>query len=192
MATVTTTITPTQAPFALAGLPDPERDHSMVPRREMRLYTLAAPIALTGVGDNQQVNIIANLPRNFAWRLIDLSFRIFPGAGDTNGFPASCLGLIGITNDALSAQLYYPFEMSRTAVAMASNIEYFAYRPLQLPREVWLPPEPNGVVQVGIYMYNTTANDVGYTLDFYGRALEYGVEQAHHWEVNTPQPVVSM
>lgn len=188
MATVTTTVTSTLTRFPYSG---PRNDESIIPLAEIR----AAPsggstsVAATGAGDNQFVTQTITLPQNYAYALVDLEIEISgAGGGAAINFPQAIF--CRFSNAASSASLLVPIEVYNHALARFAsvNVPAYVYSAARLPQLV-MKPEAGDAAILELQAFNTTANDGAYTWISFARFLQYSLDQAFDYRVNTPLPV---
>ncbi len=190
MAVVTTTITPALRYFPYSGLPDSYKERSPFPRGELTFVADTEAIALTGAGDNQNLRIRCTLPQGFAYVLADLAFDVFAAvAGDANNFPVNATAFIVDSSVAGQDRTYRTdFSMISESSSLTPGNLIKTYRPVNQGGKV-IRCAPGQTGEMRLDAFNLTANDGAYTLHtFFARFLQYDIEQAHHYQVNSPVP----
>jgi len=129
------------------------------------------------------------LDPNYAYSLLDVYLQIQPGAGATNNFGNQANGQWADAVVGADRKLVTNFELHNEGVALSSAVELRQYTAVRTPQIVLLPALAAEQCQLNVAIYNATANDGAYSVDFIARFLQFGVEQAHHYRVNTPQLV---
>lgn len=187
MATVTTTITPAQTPFPFSGLRPGGPD--VAPTRELRCYAQTT-IAAVGAGDNQYFTAHVTTPIGLCYALVDWGVVLRSAAGNNNNWPGE-LAVHVEDNATGTPTLLYPLQAFNRAVAQSgtTNQEYRYYSLVHLPNMVFVPGSAGVGLAFRCSSYNETANDGAYTHFIFLRLLEYTLNQANDYRVNTPIPV---
>lgn len=186
MADIDTTFTLAPEIFPFSGVPT-ESSGIPVPLREYRFTLLAGAIALTGVGENQNVVAAMTLPTAYAYSMQDLHVQLVPvDVADANNMPQSCLGTF---RDGGTTRVHMELH-NKAMVIGGGGAQQRVYAPVDMPKVVLLPGTPDDSVSFLVLVYNTTANTHAYTMGVYARFLQYTLDQARHWAVNTPSPVL--
>lgn len=187
MATVTTTITPTQTPFPFSGYTEPISDYSGVARGEIR-FSGSATVAAPGAGNNQQVTATISPDPDYAWVLHDLVFTIAANTGSAVAFPDAVQAYVTDGGTAATRSMFFSMEMVSHGLAFHNALPYKIYSLQDTYHGVVLSPYPASTPALQVRTYNTTANDVAYTAAVDGRIIQYDISQAHHLAVNSPIP----
>lgn len=187
MAEVITTDTAILTGFPYAGITDLARDISDVPRREVRFAVIDGAIAAGGAGNTQTLRVNCLPEPNFAYVIIE-AFANIDIVG-TNNFQAEAV--YSITDDRADiARTYFWFnQMSGTAAVSAGGVKSKIYRAAQVPQLTVTPAAEGDGMQLQFTFTNFVENDNAYTYDFFCRLLQYDIEQANHFAVNSPSPV---
>lgn len=188
MATVKTTITPTEFLFPWQGIDDLARDRSDIPRAELRFSAIESVIAASGVGDNQSIQVVCDLPVNFSYVLLEL-YLMIGGSGQTDDVtftPALCSI---VDNDSGARTYNINFDLARQQLQSSSGSYFATYCTSKYPNLVIIPQPTAGNAQLLVDLYNPVANDSAVIANFYARFARYDISQAHHWQVNTPSLV---
>lgn len=190
MATVTTTLTPTQDYFPLTGPGDIDRSQSAIPRVEVRCQVSSGIVPATGAGDNQQLNIPINLSADYAYVLLEAHMRINRGSGNCNWDNV----LTGYWSDQAAGgtiTVFVPVEMVSQGQSMYAGVAFKGWVLSRVPQLVMMPASPSSTPQFFVSPYNSTANDSEYTVNFFARFTQYSITQAQYFAVNTPSAVRS-
>ena len=191
MATVTTTIKPTQALFSFAGIVDPYAVATNFPRGQIQCSAQNSAIALSGAGDNQRLLIRIDLPMSYGYVMTDFCVAIQSETGGTNNFGSQAL--LDMYNALGTADRTKDVPIGATSQGNAnggpSNNEVKYYRPFCPYKGIIIGAEPQEQIRVEFDIFNETANDAAYTCDFEGNFLQFDIEQLNDVVVNTPQLV---
>lgn len=187
MALTTTTVNPTLEPFPYAGMPERQRGQTPIPSREMRCYTRDKSITAGGAGNEQRLVVQLDLPPNYAYVLVDLSCML--GLAGSINWDAVIQGYLqdGLT----TVKSRIPMELFSHGITeyTAAGSERRVWIPEDIPRATLIPSVAGEQVRLHLETINSTQNDGAASFTFYARFLEFTIEQAHHWQVNTPEPV---
>lgn len=188
MALIPTSFNLTPRYFPYSGLSDPARDLSHVPSGEVRFFATSESIPAPGVGNNNQLIVICQCPLNSAYVLIDLSLRISAVSGDVE-FDDQMTALLADTGEAATRTYAIPIPFDSAGQAANQALEMKIYTAPVIPQVVVVPGSPSAAANLTIGAYNTTVDGDAHVMTFFARFLRYGIEQAHHYAVSTPQPV---
>lgn len=189
MALITTTVTPTPQQVPYVGIEEISQDRSSLPKGELWFFA-DSPITVSGAGDYQSVVVNCNFPRNFAYALLDISYRIYGASvaitfddvasfGIQNGFK-----FLGGTTSYASYELFTDGQMGSADVTTCAKI--YALR--EKPTALVYADTNNESVQ--IIHNNINANQAqAVNVQMFCRFAQYTIEQANHVMVNTPQLV---
>lgn len=189
MATVTTTITPSSSLFPFTGYEDAKAVGTPLARANLFFSARDSSVAATGVGDNQRLIIQMDLPRNFAYVLVDYNLAIKAAAGNTYNMPlrAELVAFDAVTagNRSFDAGI----GLNSPGVGnVGSNQEMATYGQTVPWSGVLFQNIPTETVRVQADMFNTTANDGAYTVDVVARFLQFDIEQINNLVVNSAIP----
>lgn len=187
MATVSTTVTPTQNYLPFTGFIPGRSDESADARAQIIASTVDASIGATGVGDNQEIVIDLRLPVNFAYAMTDFMVGIQAASGATYNF-----GLradLQVVNAASNSTIQLPLGSTTPGVALIDGFEKATYCPDCSWSGILLPATSSDQIRIIWNIWNSTANDTAYTLDCAARFLQYDISQSLNLNVNTPIPV---
>ena len=183
MANTNTAIAPTPQFFPLTGLPDVTQNKTSLPKAECYFIGVSEAITASGAGDTQSLSVTCSLPQNFAYTLLDISFRVW---GIDSSKPFETCGFAGFTdlrpslgqvlalahmcegtshNTGTTQEQVYAFNNRPTAVAIADS----------------------GPSSFEIYLGNTNTQVQASNAEFLIRFGVYNIDQAHHVQVNAPQ-----
>lgn len=179
MALVVTSVTPDPVPFPYSGRQKPDQ----APMGEIIFASGNQDIALTGVGDNQFLNLTCNPPQNFAYVMMEASLRIrVDNTGDTNNF-----NTIAQTNWRDNNKMS-SFNQRMDAGAVFDNAGFEELTFVHAGNLPTIMAVPNSGEQTSWIMtcFNSTANDVAYVAVGFVRMLQFDLQQAHDWRSNVP------
>lgn len=190
MATVTTSITPAVRTFPFAGYREPEAEDTGAARGQLFAFATNTEVAASGVGDNQRILVSLAFPGNFAYVMCDLSMNVRAATGGTYGFPLN--GELDIIDATGGGQIQMGLNAAAVSIGSATvaTSEGATYKPFN-PWCGLFANEATGTATMRGALFNTTANDTAYNVDFMARFLVYGFEQMHHLAVNSSIPVRS-
>lgn len=186
MATTTTTVNATQDYFPYAGVTEPAIEQSAIPRGEVRIQG-STSVAAAGVGDNQMISMTLTLPGSFAYVLMDFSAHVYGVLATTFNFPQYQRLWIRSGSSFANSKVFFDMGLNGAAGQSGANVSA-VYQPIGRYKGL-VVPEPGQSVQLGMNIYNTTANDNTYGIDLSGRLLQFDIAQANYFGVNTPDPV---
>lgn len=187
MATTTTNLTPAAELFGFTGLPGALQERSAVPRQEVIFNIIDGDITVAAGGADQDLSITCNLPVNFSYALMEVHLAI--NGADAADWGNSALA-IWTDGDATDRTIACLFEGTSKGVAGTSSSSFGAlsrqYTFADKPTVILLPAnEPKLVLKVA----NSTIDGAAMNTHFMARMLMFDIDQAHHWEVNTPMPI---
>lgn len=181
MAIEITTFTPEPQMFAYVTEGGELLDRTNLPRAEIIHSLVGAIVPVPGLGDNQSVSIVMNLPQNFTYVMVDC-FAAVNGA-DASDWNAVALGT-NIQSDPPTFQTW--FELTSTgALQISAGGSARAYNAPRLPRG--LMRGATSGANASITINNPVDNGSAMTVNAYTRFLMYDVDQFHNVMVNTPQ-----
>lgn len=185
MAVATTTFTPPPMRQAFSGLDSVGGERSPWPNAEQRFCVLAGAVDVEAGGDSQKVDIQCDLPVNFAYTLMEIHMSIF-GADiadwETNGdcFFTDGTGSLPQGRTMISAIPAWSEGVVGTLLAFRFDFQGMG---VQLPANAVSTP------QLRFIMANDTIDGSAMTVNFCARFLQFNIEQAHHFEVNSAMAV---
>lgn len=190
MATEQTTKLPVQAWRPYAGVPSIAQTQTFVPRGHLDLTVLAGAIDAPGASTNQLLRINATLPVNYAYAIVDISFAITGLSGASNLWdPSASLSFADGNSVTRTFSAMSEMVNSNVMVNGGGALPARVYFPHNLSNMVIRPAEPGQGVVIDIWCQNDTDNDIGYTLDFYCKVLQFSLQQSFEYPVNSPMPV---
>lgn len=181
MATITTTFTPTASYFPFAGLG--RRPSTSGPRAEVRFGEKDAEITLSGTGDDQFARVQCMLPVNYSYTLSEIHIRLFTALNEVDlTWEPTAIAILG-------GEFNIPMEgVSVNQIpGLQGKRGYMVYTFKDLPKTVWKPQA--GLAIMNVDMYNVNLEEPAVKLDFYARFLQFDINQAIDYEVNTPSLV---
>lgn len=175
-----TNFTPDLKKFAIIGL-SAGQDRSSVPRSELIFTVSSGPILIEAGGSNQEVNITVVLDAGFSYSIQEAyaSIKSVDG-GDwaANGFVIVNTGaLLGTT-----VRIELESELSTAFVDGANTNRGYQWR--NFPGNLLMPSDTGA--SATFKLGNQSIDGAAATLQFMCRVIQYDIEQAHHYQVNTP------
>jgi len=175
-----TNFTPDLKKFALVGLPIGQ-DRSPVPRSELIFTVSSGAILIATGGNDQEVNITVVLDTGFSYSIQECyaSIKSVDAADwQDNGFVIVNTGaLLGTT-----VRIELESELS-TAFVDGANVNR-GYQWRNFPGNLLMPSDTGA--SATFKLGNQVIDGAAATLQFMCRVLQYDIEQAHHYQVNTP------
>lgn len=166
------------------GVGDEARRYTSIPRGEINFSIKNGAIALTGVGDSQELNINCTLPPGYAYVIEDISiFKLAGVDGDAWESNAECRVINSPPRGAWTQafDLRSPGEYFQTSTTSAKSF-YIPYNPFQ---RVMVP---QGSCNLFIALFNGTTNQSAMTFNFLARFWVFDVEQSYSQGINWPIP----
>lgn len=189
MAVVITSITPSVDVFPFKGYFDLDADKTAAARAEVKVFWDNEAVALVGAGDNQLVKVQVNLPRNFAYCLVDAAVAIKKSAATTYNFDLTAESQFSdattVANRTVEASMR--FDASAVGTIDDGGLEGAIYHPAQIFSGVLIPQQQSQCVFIW-RVFNSTANDTAYTCGGNLRFLQFDISQANHLAVNSAIP----
>lgn len=185
MAIITTSITPDLVVEPYDGA-DPA---GPLPLREVRVVALQASIAATGAGDTSLISVKRSMPGNQSYVLTDLAVGLYPiTAAATNNYDNVAPGYLSDSDDGTTRTWA---EYIETVSAGAGWINpggdgevkiYGASCPI--PKQQVRPSVSGQEPLLEWAVYNDTANDGAYLLDFFARFLVFDLQASRRAAAN--------
>lgn len=191
MAIVTTTFTVSPSPYSFSGITDLVRSGTYAAQGEIAFSELSGDLSGAGVGNESRLLSIMDCPANFAVALMDFSLSITGDtAASTNNWPDRIQARVQNSVSLQTADQLGSIEMLSHGETNTGPTGFLkkTWSPCKLPTGIFRPLSGDNVRCV-VDSINDTANDQDYTLDLYVRFLQYTIEQANQWEVNSSRPV---
>ena len=192
MATVLTSLNPTQRPTTYAGAASIRREDSAIPVDEIEFSSKFSQVATPGAGNNQGLAIACAPPRNFAYVLSQIFLELRTSGASTNNWPNVITGTLGNSSVTAQTDFLVPFELVSNGAGLLQSdagAESKVYCPSRAPGQVIVPRLPGATAYLSIQSYNSTANDVAYLVNFYARFLMFTIDQVRNYQVSYPTPV---
>ncbi len=183
MATTTTTTDPDPVYFPFTGLEKgPSRIASPYPRGQVTFSTPSVAITVAAGGADQAWRINMILPIGYAYVLVEVHLMIQGAIADLAGWDTVFNGEINLTNP-VRAIAFDGISLGDTFSTSALDRRVFTFP--DLPKDIIISDD--GTAQAGFRIGDHTTDDGAMTGIVFGRFLQYDVEQAHHYLVQTPQ-----
>lgn len=194
MPTTTQTINPVMSLNQWAGLSDPRRDKSIVPRGEVRFTSIAEDVTIPTAGEDGILQIVCVFPQNFAFVFGELSMKLAVGIGDANTFEdcGQILIVSSLPRTEAGQQTFTEIKSDGNCLALIARGPQKVYSPVAMSAMTYLPDRSGSNVEMHVTIGNATTDFDAGVLDFFARFYMFDVEQAHHFEVNTPSLVRSV
>ncbi len=188
MATITTALTPTATRLAFIGpAPTIEQWETPIPQAEIAFIEQNAAVIISGVGDNQLISIVAALPRGFAYILAEANMNL--NSADVDAWQDSARFRIKDAGSGPRWTVHQRFEASANVINNATSSFNKVYELVHTPVQKVIIGDLDAAPELVIQVMNLTTDQAAGTLDFFCRFLQFELNQAYHWAVNTPWPV---
>ena len=187
--TALTTITPDGRRFPFSGANDQQREISNIPRAEY-LFSSGGENITDGDADGQVVKIVMNLPKAFAYALVDASaFLQCTVAGQANNFDDTAMLVATTSNVVYPTRLFWTQMCSHGFVNSAgtqlrNSRAYNVHRNYE-PKELFWDADADEP-SFTFFVNNRTGLETDFNIGFSFRFLQYDVAQVFNWEANTP------
>lgn len=173
-------------PFAYVGYTERIREQTAIARSELRFswgVTMGAP----GVGNNQVGFVSITLPGTFAYAIMDMYAAVEPtSVAETNDWPTTAAARLVASDNSFDVRWGL---QSFGVTSGPSGFEARQYCSPQgcTPNLTILEQTQGGNTGLQLKVRNNTADSVA--VGFVGmiRVLSYDIEQAHYFDINTPQ-----
>jgi len=171
-------------PFAFTGFDELNTRGSEVARAEI-VYTGTVTIPQPAGGDTQSINLQIDLPKSFCYVLLDLGLLIQAPTDKIDDWPDNG-SYIQRPGGEPATQFKFTAGLDATGVTIISDTSSQKhYSLLNKPSYVLIPSVGlDGIVRITIT--NKGIDGPATTFEFYVRYLQYDINQAHHWAVNSP------
>lgn len=183
MATTTTTTDPDPVSFPFTGLPGLRvLEQSPIPRGFVSFENSSVTIAVAGAGEDQTWRINFILPIGYAYILTEVHIQL-------QGAIAEMADWDEVMNGELNWQAgprAIPFDGVSLGDTMATTtLDRRVYTFSDLPKTIMVVDD--AASQAGFRIGNHTVDGLAMSGSVFGRFLQFDIEQAHNWEVHTPQ-----
>lgn len=188
MATTATTLTPEGKNFPLIGLTRYDYPSNYIPRSELLFTIQAGAVTVAGAGEDQRLIVNCNLPRGWAYVLLEASMRV--GGVDVADWDdcATC-ELYDDNGSGLNKKFIAHMQFCTDGISHTSTT---------LPQKTYALAHAIGKVfkcdgssfgRFQTIIMNTTVDGTVMAVDLYARFARFDLEQAHHYAVSTTVPV---
>ncbi len=185
MATTTTTTDLTPEYFAFSGLPPLESlENSPFPRGYTVFEDSSVAITVAGAGEDQIWRIEADLPIGYAYVLVEAHVQLQGAIADLAGWDTAMGGEI------VSPGRSIPFDGlaspdSDIMATTALDRRIFSFPDLSTTILIAEDTTATMILRIG----NHTTDDGAMTGSVFIKFMTYDIEQAHHFQIHTPQLV---
>lgn len=187
MATITTALAPLPTPVAYIGpAPSQELWQTPIPRGEIDFIEQTAAVTISGAGDNQLLQIQCGIPRGFGYVLMD-AYMTMQNI-DVDAWSAATRFRILDSAATPTWRVNQRFE----AGSVINTGTLFFHRTWQLVAPAWqkvIICDKGDDGQLLVQVMNLTLDQAAGSVDFLARFLQFDLNQAYRWSVNTPFPV---
>lgn len=187
MATITTSLTPNPISVGYIGpAPNIVLSQTPIPRGEVIFREISTAVTISGVGDDQRIEIICNLPAGFCYVLAEMYMTIVNV--DVDAWDTGCQVRVQDSVGSPRWRAGLRFE-GTTAVQRATAAillrQYNLVRP-SLQKVIICDRGDNG--ELLLRVMNVTTNQAAGTVEFLARFFQYELAQGFYWGTNTSFP----
>lgn len=192
MAIISTTATPLAERLALiAPVPSQDLWMTQIPRAEI-IFRGSPSITLAGVGDTQRFQIHCILPTGYAYVYIEGRVSLRESVvGDLANWEDEACFLI--QDDSAGSGWSYPMRMTKEAVGAicqgSITLREAVFEPSSPPLKKVIVAPPGLTPRLFFDVSNVSTNDAAMTSFFFFRFLQFDLNQAFFYAVNTPTSV---
>jgi len=186
MAIEVTTRNPQAQPFGFTGFDETRTKGADIARAELIYSELGVNVPQPVGLDQQQVNIRVSLRTGFTYVLLDYAVSITTTGGDLIEDWPNTGDYVYQPTDLPGAKFRFDGEMKADGVTIQNATQSKKdYRALNKPSFVMIPAVGANAL-LSVTLTNKAEQGPLATLAYFFRFLQYDVDQAHHWAVNTP------
>jgi len=185
MATTTTNFTPAPSRFSYSGLDVPS--NVPIPAAEISFRVDAGTVTAAAAAEDQKWQLHCYLAEGYAYILKGLNLYIYDAeAGDMADWTnqVACW----LTNNTDGAPQYIIGLPMAGDIALTTAVLKSASWQVALPKKIIIPLGGHQG-ELHLAQFNPVADGGPMTLYFQADFLQFSIEQAHHWAINTPWPV---
>lgn len=182
MALITTTFTPDAITQPFTIFPEPITRFSAMPRAEVHYDIIGGSVTLSGVGDQQAIEVLCFLPVNFAYAIVDLFMDLCIAGTAANTWDRSARCSFNNANVGRTISVIFPAQAAEDSNTV--NSQCLQWVPSTLPKIVQAAPPGINDPFLHVGIENSELNKGAGTFNFFARFLQYDIEQWHHAEVN--------
>jgi len=192
MTTTTTSITAAASLFPFTGMVAGELDRSSVPQAEVIYKILNGAVTVGGSGNEQRLDVTFEIPRNYAYAVVGVAVSITVVNGLTNSWDDDAdLFIVDATGSGRTFEAHMRFGSGPVLDTLGTPRKTYAVDSgsFGLVRTIVVPPPNSTGQKFAITFENLTQDAPAALVQVFARALLYTIEQAHHFQVNTPMLV---
>lgn len=186
MAVTTTNFDPPGIPFPYSGLDTLGGDESPHPFTELRFNVLAGAVPVEAGGNTQRADITVTLPRNFAYTLMDIHYSMTGADGADWDAGVDCWFTDGTSSTGPANLRTFIAIIPAWSEQIAGNLRAFRFDTTKMG--VIIPGSPDSTPQFRTIHQNLNINGSLMTVQFHMRVLQFNLEQAYYFAVNSPTP----
>lgn len=187
MAVDTTVFTPALEKFPYSGMDTLGGDRSGNPFAEIGYAVVGGAIAVEAGGDSQKIDVQCNLPVNFAFSLMSLSAKLSGTDIADWEAVADCFMTDGATTGGEKRTKLIAIPSWSEGITGTDKVRIYRFDFKGLG--VILPGNAVSIPQIRFILSNDTVDGSAMTLNFFARVLQFNIEQAYYFAVNSPMPV---
>lgn len=183
-----TPFTPPLTRFAyISPTPPPNSWLTPIPRGEAIFSVFFDTIAAPSAGDSQSMSITCALPTTFAYILMEATVEIYDAeVGDTADWDPALRATVR-ESASQGEWIATPRMDAGAAFSISAILKGKVYQMLDPPKKMIIPKVGGG--EVFFAMQNTSVDGGPMTCNALVKLLEFDLNQAHYYAVNTPVPV---
>lgn len=186
MAIITSDFDPEATPFPYAGMPDIVGQRTGIPRGEVAFNVDGGSVTLAGVGDTQRANVTCTLPGGYAYVLRETFLSMT--AIDVEDWDDVGFGSFQDAEQSTVRKNRMLFQLVSAGAVNITTAKRRCWDYTILPKQVLYPASATeGAVYIATII-NAVTNGAAGNLVFNARFLQFDIEQANHYSVNSPMP----
>jgi len=187
MATTATIVSPEATPFPYRGMPDIVGQATGVPRGEISFSEPDGDITVAAAAEFQRLDVRCCLPIGYAYVFREMHLSL--SGADSNDWSLFGHGTFGDAETAGIRENSMLFEFASRGVIPIETNPRITYSYVNLPKQVVLPvSNAEGPIAI-LSIINPVADGTLMKFIFSARFLQFDIEQANHYAVNSPLPV---
>lgn len=190
MATTTTTLTLASSRVAYIGVGVADGNNP-IPRAELNFISYGGVVTAAAAGEDQLLSVVMSLPASYAYVLAHCSMWMFDAeTGDMADWDTAFNALLtNVTSGTAPGSWISGIRFSSDALwSRSAVLKGRTYVGTELPQKIIIP-NVAGNARMVCDLRNLTVDGGPMTLYFLAKFLEFDLNQATHWAVNTPWPV---
>lgn len=182
MALISTNFTPVVQYFPYTGIADVARtERSAIPRAEIVFAQIDGAVTISGVGDTQRINVNMNLPRNYAYALVDANIAVT----GVDALQWATTVAMAVFNDLAAVTQKVHLQGVSNGLLNTGADSRKSYTFATLTKQIIKPLVGSASsVFAQVQLSNNTTDQTAMEVDFFFRWFQFDIDQALHFAVN--------